>query len=70
MSLYANGLNIQMNEVVHLTFMEQTQTGNEAVCRVAVNYDILKQMHEVLGQAIAQREANLHQVKSDISKAN
>lgn len=71
MSIYANGLNIQTNEICFLEFKEQTQTTNGTVAMIAVQYDILKQMHDVIGQAIEQYEAGLHMVKSgDISKAN
>lgn len=71
MSIYANGLNIQTNEICFLEFKEQTQTTNGTVAMIAVQYDILKQMHDVMGQAIQQHEAGLHMVQSgDMSKAN
>lgn len=63
MSIYANGLNLQMNELAVITFMEQLQTSNTPVCQVAITYEVLKMMHETIGQAIAQREANLHQLR-------
>jgi hypothetical protein len=63
MSIYANGLNIQMNEVAVLTFMEQSQQGNMPVCQVAIQYEILKMMHETIGRVIAQHDAKLSELQ-------
>lgn len=71
MSVYANGLNIQTNEVIILDFIEKTQNTEGVAARVIVMYHVLKQMHEVIGQVIQQYEAGLHMAKSgDMGKAN
>lgn len=71
MSVYANGLNIQTNEICFLDFLEKTQNTDGIVARIVVQYDILKLMHNIIGQAIQHHEAGLSMVQSgDMSKAN
>jgi hypothetical protein len=71
MSVYANGLNIQMNEICFLKFMEQTQNSNEVATMIAVQYDVLKLMYDIIGQAIEQHDAGLNMVKSEgLGKGN
>lgn len=70
MSVYANGLVVQMNEIALLQFMENTQNGSNHAVTVAIVYDALKQMHGAIGQCIEQYEKNLHQLQRDKAKAN
>ncbi len=70
MSLYANGLNIQMNELALLQFKENSQTGETALVSLAIQYDVLKQMHQAIGSCLEQYEAKLHQLQRDKAKAN
>lgn len=70
MSVYANGLLIQMNEIALLQFTMNNQNGQTPVVTVAIMYDVLKQMHEAIGNCIKQHDTNLHQLKRDQAKAN
>lgn len=70
MSLYANGLKIQMNEIALLQFVENSQMGETPLVSLAISYDILKQMHGAIGQCLEQYEAKLHQLQRDKAKAN
>lgn len=70
MSIYANGLNINMNEVVVLTFMESVNGQTAPVCQVAITYDNLKAFYNGIGSVIEQHDAKLDSVVSDMSKAN
>lgn len=70
MSLYANGLNIQMNELALLQFKENSQMGETPLVSLAIQYDILKQMHQAIGQCLEQYEANLHQLQRNKAQAN
>lgn len=65
MSVYANGLRIHMNEIAFLEFREQNQVQDGPIAMIAVQYDILRQMHAALGEAIAQHDARL----SELSRA-
>lgn len=62
MSIYANGLNIQMNEIAFLQFMENTQGFNGPVANIVVQYEVLKQMHGVIGQVIEQHDKKLNEL--------
>lgn len=68
MSIYANGLNIQMNEIAFLQFMENTQGFNGPVACIVVQYEVLKQMHGVIGQVIEQHDKKLNELQR--TKAN
>lgn len=68
MSQYANGFNINLNEVAILDFRENTQDGNTSVAKVAMLYSLLKDMHKVLGEAIEQHDKKLGELQR--TKAN
>jgi hypothetical protein len=70
MSIYANGLNININEVAVLTFLENVNGKTEPVCQVAVTYEVLKQLHVGLSSVIEQHDARLGSVVSDMGRAN
>lgn len=68
MSQYANGFNINLNEVALLDFRENTQDGNTSVARVVMLYPLLKDMHKILGDAIEQHDKKLGELQR--TKAN
>lgn len=68
MSLYANGFNININEIANLEFREGTQNGNTLVANVSVLYPFLKDMHRVIGEAIDQHDKKLGELQR--TKAN
>lgn len=68
MSQYANGFNINLNEVALLDFRENTQDGNISVAKIAMLYPFLKDMHRVLGEAIEQHDKKLGELQR--TKAN
>lgn len=70
MSIYANGLQVQMNEIAFLQFMENSQTYSGAVANIVVQYEVLKQMHQVIGQVIEQHDAKLHELKRSKENMN
>lgn len=70
MSIYANGLNININEVAILTFLENVAGQTAPVVQVAVTYDVLKQLYAGIGSVIEQHDARLGQVISDRARAN
>ncbi len=70
MSIYANGLNINMNEVCVLTFLENVNGQTAPVVQVAITYENLKLIHAGMGNVIEQHEKNLHMFKTDDMKAN
>lgn len=70
MSIYANGLNIDINEVAILTFMESNQAGSIPVSQIAVTYEALKQFYAGIGFVIEQHEARLNQAFSNRAKSN
>jgi hypothetical protein len=70
MSVYANGFSIQLNEIAFLEFIENSQTFNGPVARIAVQYDILKQIHATIGEAIEQHDKKLHQLQRDKANMN
>lgn len=66
--VYANGMNININEVAVIEFRINTQSANAPVSSVAVHYEFLKQMYEAIGNTIEQHDKKLGEVKS--TKAN
>lgn len=68
MSVYANGFNININEVANLDFRENTQDGNNSVAKVSIVYSLLKDLHRVLGEAIEQHDKKLGELQR--TKAN
>lgn len=70
MTIYANGLIINLNEIAFLEFTEVSQTFNGSVAKIAVQYDILKQMHEVIGNAIVQHDSRLAELSQARSSMN
>ena len=65
MSTYANGLRIHMNEITLLEFTEKNQVFDGPVALISVQYDMLKNIHTAIGEAIMQHETRL----SEVSKA-
>lgn len=70
MSVYANGLQIQLNEIVFLEFMEKSQAFDGPVARIVVQVDVLRQMHEVIGNAIVQYDTKLAELSKVRSSMN
>ncbi len=70
MSIYANGININMNEVCVLTFLENVNGQTAELVRVAVTYENLKAFRDGMSTVIEQYEDNLHMTKSDMGRAN
>ena len=70
MTIYANSLNININEIAVLTFMENINGQSAPVCQVAVTYDVLKQLYEGIGSVIAQHYTKLGSLMSDMGRAN
>lgn len=70
MSVYVNGMQIYMNEVVIIEFKENTQFCNQTVVSVAMLYEVLKQLHQGLGQAIEQHDKKLHELQRTQAKMN
>lgn len=63
MSIYANGINISMNEVGIITFMENGQEGAQPVAKIAMLYEVVKLLHKALGEVIEQHDAKLGQLQ-------
>lgn len=70
MSVYANGLQVHLNEIVFLEFIESSQSFNGMVAKIAVQVDVLRQMHEVIGDALMQYDANLAELSQARSSMN
>lgn len=70
MSEYANGLQININEVVTLDFRENNQTNNGSVVKVIVLYDTLKHIYNALGEVIIQHDAKLAKLANDKRMTN
>ena len=64
-AVYVNGLNLQMNELALIQFNLNDQTGNNPIFKIALTYEVLEQMHEAMGQALAQHKAKLNFVKAE-----
>lgn len=63
-NVYTNGMNLNLNEVAHLEFLMTIQGGGSIpVARVSMLYDVLKQLHKSMGEAIEQHDAKLHQLQ-------
>lgn len=67
-SIYVNGVNLQLNEVVMITFNENSQTGMQSVVKVAMTYEVFKLIHENWKNAIEQHDKKLHELQR--TKAN
>jgi hypothetical protein len=67
---YANQLLVNLNELAFLEFAQASQTFNGSVAKIVVNYETLKQMHELIGNVLAQRDANLHELSRARSVMN
>jgi len=70
MSVYVNGFNLQLNEVVMIDFTENSQTGMEKVIKVVCTYDTLKLFHKTLGEAIEQHDAKLNLLQRNKDNMN
>jgi len=66
MSVYANGLQLNLNEVALLEFSENGQ--NNPVAKVAVTYETFKLFHKLMGEAIEMHDKKLHELQR--TKAN
>jgi len=69
-SIYVNGANLQMNEVVMITFNENSQTGMQGVVKVAMTYEVFKLIHENWGQVIEQHDKKLHELQRSKENMN
>jgi hypothetical protein len=54
-----------MNEIAYLEFTENMQSFNGPVARIAIQYEALRQMHVMIGDALKQYDAKL----SELSRA-
>lgn len=63
MNVYANGLALNINEVVMLDFRLNSQNENGSVAKVVVLYEALKQIHDAIGAAIEQHDAKIAAIK-------
>lgn len=64
MSVYVNGIEINLNEVSFINFIEKSsETNSVSVAKVAMLYSTLKQFHEVIGQAIEQHDKKLGELQ-------
>jgi hypothetical protein len=66
--IYANGMNLNLNEVAFIEFRVNSQPMSGPVALIAVPYEFLKQMHSAMGQAIEQHDKHLHELQR--TKAN
>ena len=66
--LYVNGFNLYLNEIAFIEFRVNSQTANGPVVNIAVQYDVLKQMHATIGEAIEMHDKKLHELQR--TKAN
>lgn len=69
-SIYVNGVNLQLNEVVMLTFNENSQIGMLGVVKLAMTYEVFKMIHENWGQAIEQHDKKLHELQRSKENMN
>jgi len=65
-SPYANGLRININEIVKLEFIDN----NVDVASVATTYETLKQIHIAIGQCIENYDSNLARQADAKNKSN
>ena len=66
--IYVNGMALNLNEVALIEFRVNSQSFNGAVAVIAMQYEVLKQMHVAMGQAIEQHDKHLHELQR--TKAN
>jgi len=65
-SPYANGLKININEIVKLEFIDN----NVDVASVATTYEALKQIYMAIGQCIENHDSHLARQTEAKNKAN
>ena len=70
MSVYANGMQLYLNEVAIIEFRETTQTGIQTVASVTMTYENAKAFYEGLGNAIEQHDKKLHELKRSKENMN
>lgn len=70
MSVYANGMQIYMNEIAIIEFRENTQAASQVVASVAITYENLKAFYEGLGHMIEQHDKKLHELQRTKSNMN
>lgn len=70
MSEYTNGFNVNINEVVRLTFVDQSPTGQKIVHELCMPYDLLKGMYDTLGRAITDHDAKIAEASQQRLKVN
>lgn len=68
MSVYANGVQIYLNEVAIVEFRENTQAANSVVTSVAMTYENFKAFHKGMAEVIEQHDKKLHELQR--TKAN
>ena len=65
-SIYANGLQLNLNEVAFMEFSENHQSN--PVAKIAVTYDTFKLFYKLMGEAIEMHDKKLHELQR--TKAN
>lgn len=60
---YCNAVQIQLNEVTIIEFIENSQNGRELIAKIAMAVPTLKDFHKVLGDAIEQYDKKLNELK-------
>lgn len=68
MSVYANGLQLNLNEVALMEFSENGS--NNPVARIAVTYETFKLFYQLMGQAIEQHDKKLHELQRSKQNMN
>lgn len=63
-------MNIHLNEIALIDFMENSQTFNGSVARVAMLYTTLKDMHRAIGEAIEQHDKKLNELQRTKTNMN
>lgn len=67
---YTNGIKVSINELVFLDFIENSQSYNGSVARVALTYDAFKQIVEAMNRTIADHDAKLDRIVNEKKMSN
>lgn len=70
MSVYSNAAQLSLNEVAIIDFMENSQIGGVSVARVAMQYNTLKEIHKMMGEAIEQHDKKLNELQRTKTNMN
>lgn len=63
MSAYTNGINININDIVRLTFSDSANGKTNEVSEVCMQFEFLKAIHETIGGAIVNHEEKIAKAK-------